>query len=82
MQNKLKAREWLKRENANARIIFWYWNNLTDKMLQPEKIRAKVYWNLYDTYLKASNNKILNYEEAKYELSKVLEYTIQKRMIC
>lgn len=32
--------EWLKSENANARIIFWYWNNLTDKMLQPEKIKA------------------------------------------
>lgn len=46
-----------------------------------QHIEKKVYWNLYDTYLKASNNKILNYEEAKYELSKVLEDAIQKRMI-
>ncbi len=34
-----KFPEWIKQQNPNARVIFWYWNKVTANRISPEAIR-------------------------------------------
>ena len=34
---------WIKDNNPDARLIFWYWNNITEHVIQPDEVRPLGY---------------------------------------
>ena len=34
---------WIKENNPEARLIFWYWNNITERVIQPEVVKPLGY---------------------------------------
>ena len=35
--------QWIKDRNPDARLIFWYWNNITERVIQPDVVRPLGY---------------------------------------